>query len=268
MAPKTKGAAAQPAPKTQPAPSPNPPPPSNGVLTNNVQAPGGGPNNQKKAKRRQKQAQKLAAQGPPPELPPMDNPPLNGYAPQDQQQQGMPPPAQYNDPNFAADQYGQEDGGYVYSDEDPALDYDPSYPPANGMAPPPVTSKKKSRGTVPPPAPSADWPDVRTDPRSYPRRPPLSSDALRSIQRRTNDPMWDTNSMEERKRIKQFWLDLSEDKRRSLVNIEKRHVLEKMKEQQKHSCSCTVCGRKRTAIEEELEVLYDVSLSPHGLYFR
>ena len=30
-----------------------------------------------------------------------------------------------------------------------------------------------------------------------------------------------------------------------------------MKEQQKHSCSCTVCGRKRIAIEEELEVLYD-----------
>ena len=34
-------------------------------------------------------------------------------------------------------------------------------------------------------------------------------------------------------------------------------MLKKMKEQQKHSCSCTVCGRKRTAIEEELEVLYD-----------
>ncbi|KAF9804679.1 hypothetical protein IEO21_09293 [Rhodonia placenta] len=30
-----------------------------------------------------------------------------------------------------------------------------------------------------------------------------------------------------------------------------------MKEQQKHSCSCAVCGRKRNAIEEELEVLYD-----------
>lgn len=30
-----------------------------------------------------------------------------------------------------------------------------------------------------------------------------------------------------------------------------------MKEQQKHSCSCSVCGRKRNAIEEELEVLYD-----------
>jgi len=30
-----------------------------------------------------------------------------------------------------------------------------------------------------------------------------------------------------------------------------------MKEQQKHSCTCVVCGRKRVAIEEELEVLYD-----------
>jgi hypothetical protein len=41
------------------------------------------------------------------------------------------------------------------------------------------------------------------------------------------------------------------------VKVEKEAVLRKMKEQQKHSCSCTVCGRKRTAIEEELEVLYD-----------
>ncbi|KAG5439632.1 hypothetical protein PCK2_000766 [Pneumocystis canis] len=30
-----------------------------------------------------------------------------------------------------------------------------------------------------------------------------------------------------------------------------------MKEQQKHSCSCSVCDRKRVAIEEELEMLYD-----------
>ena len=55
----------------------------------------------------------------------------------------------------------------------------------------------------------------------------------------------------------QFWLELGEDERRSLVKVEKEAVLRKMKEQQKHSCSCTVCGRKRTAIEEELEVLYD-----------
>jgi len=30
-----------------------------------------------------------------------------------------------------------------------------------------------------------------------------------------------------------------------------------MKEQQKHSCSCPVCGRRRIAIEKELEMLYD-----------
>jgi len=30
-----------------------------------------------------------------------------------------------------------------------------------------------------------------------------------------------------------------------------------MKEQQRHTCSCSVCGRRRTAIEEELEMLYD-----------
>jgi hypothetical protein len=63
--------------------------------------------------------------------------------------------------------------------------------------------------------------------------------------------------MEERERIREFWLSLGEEERKSLVKIEKEAVLRKMKEQQKHSCSCTVCGRKRTAIEEELEVLYD-----------
>lgn len=62
---------------------------------------------------------------------------------------------------------------------------------------------------------------------------------------------------EERERIKEFWLSLNEKDRKGLVKIEKQTVLAKMKEQQKHSCSCTVCGRKRTAIEEELEVLYD-----------
>ena len=50
---------------------------------------------------------------------------------------------------------------------------------------------------------------------------------------------------------------MAEVERRSLVKVEKEAVLKKMKEQQKHSCSCSVCGRKRTAIEEELEVLYD-----------
>ncbi|CCM06449.1 uncharacterized protein FIBRA_08713 [Fibroporia radiculosa] len=69
--------------------------------------------------------------------------------------------------------------------------------------------------------------------------------------------IWSTSTTEERERIKEFWLGLGEEERRNLVKIEKEAVLKKMKEQQKHSCSCAVCGRKRNAIEEELEVLYD-----------
>ncbi|OLN97207.1 Stress response protein NST1-like protein 1 [Colletotrichum chlorophyti] len=73
----------------------------------------------------------------------------------------------------------------------------------------------------------------------------------------SKDKIWNTSSQEERERIKEFWLGLGENERKSLVKVEKDAVLKKMKEQQKHTCSCTVCGRKRTAIEEELEGLYD-----------
>lgn len=87
----------------------------------------------------------------------------------------------------------------------------------------------------------------------------MSPAAHRSLQRsaKHGGSIWNTSSQEERERIKEFWLSLSEEERKSLLKIEKEAVLRKMKEQQKHSCSCTVCGRKRTAIEEELEVLYD-----------
>ncbi|RMZ75190.1 hypothetical protein DV738_g5611, partial [Chaetothyriales sp. CBS 135597] len=86
--------------------------------------------------------------------------------------------------------------------------------------------------------------------------PAVSNAALRSAHR-MGDSLWNPSTQAERENIKQFWLGLGEDERRSLVKIEKEAVLRKMKEQQKHSCSCSVCGRKRTAIEEELEVLYD-----------
>ncbi|KAG8929910.1 hypothetical protein FRC02_004887 [Tulasnella sp. 418] len=72
-----------------------------------------------------------------------------------------------------------------------------------------------------------------------------------------NNRLWSTNSSEERERIKEFWLGLKESERKALVKVEKDMVLKKMKEQQKHSCSCAVCGRKKSAIEEELEVLYE-----------
>lgn len=71
------------------------------------------------------------------------------------------------------------------------------------------------------------------------------------------DRIWNTSTNEERARIKDFWLSLGEADRRSLVKLEKEAVLRKMKEQQKNSCSCSVCGRKRAAIEGELETLYD-----------
>ena len=90
-----------------------------------------------------------------------------------------------------------------------------------------------------------------------PPPPALSTAALRSARNIPKDRIWNTSTAEERERIKEFWLSLGEAERRSLVKVEKDAVLRKMKEQQKHSCSCTVCGRKRTAIEEELEVLYD-----------
>ncbi len=69
--------------------------------------------------------------------------------------------------------------------------------------------------------------------------------------------VWQTSTSEERERIKEFWLDLNQDERQTLVTLEKDAVLKRMKEQQRHSCACAVCGRKRSAIEDELEVLYD-----------
>ncbi|CAG8516037.1 2638_t:CDS:10 [Ambispora leptoticha] len=69
--------------------------------------------------------------------------------------------------------------------------------------------------------------------------------------------IWNTNNNEERQRIREFWLQLGEEERRSLLKVEKEMVLKKMKEQQKSPCSCSGCGKKRTAIEEELEILYD-----------
>lgn len=90
-----------------------------------------------------------------------------------------------------------------------------------------------------------------------PPPPPLSNAVFRSAHKISKDRIWNTSTQEERENIKDFWLHLGEEERRSLVKVEKEAVLRKMKEQQKHSCSCTVCGRKRTAIEEELEVLYD-----------
>ncbi|KAF4996149.1 hypothetical protein FGRMN_4641, partial [Fusarium graminum] len=106
--------------------------------------------------------------------------------------------------------------------------------------------KKKKKGPSADPASPIPEP-LEPEPHSHlPQGPGMSRDKI-----------WSTSNQVERERIKAFWLGLGEDERKSLVKVEKDAVLKKMKEQQKHTCSCTVCGRKRTAIEEELEGLYD-----------
>ncbi|KIJ34966.1 hypothetical protein M422DRAFT_34884, partial [Sphaerobolus stellatus SS14] len=148
----------------------------------------------------------------------------------------------------------------------------PVPPPAARTQPPAAIPSSRAAGKqpmsysatapAPAPAPAPTAPPSRTHrtatkpsvPSHYHHSSAASSQTSKSA---VNNKLWNTNSAEERERIKEFWLSLGEDERRNLVKIEKEAVLKKMKEQQKHSCSCAVCGRKRHAIEEELEVLYD-----------
>ena len=111
------------------------------------------------------------------------------------------------------------------------------------------SKKKKKKGSTPGPAAEIETPH------EHPSSPPPN--LVHRGSGISKEKIWNTSSQEERERIKEFWLGLGEDERKSLVKVEKDAVLKKMKEQQKHTCSCTVCGRKRTAIEEELEGLYD-----------
>ncbi|OCK86278.1 hypothetical protein K432DRAFT_387952 [Lepidopterella palustris CBS 459.81] len=251
--------------------------PTNGVTHGHPPAPVGV--NRKKQKRREKQAARQAAsQGPQ-----QDTNSRNGHLPHGQSSahrlhphSGQQAP-DYGDHEFD-DQSDPGDGEY-YSDED-----EPGYGQAYGTnghyqsdyagdgsgtsKNSKKKKKKKSRplsqnsphnapsgrsSTVPPPLSSSIPPPPPPPPQAF------SNATLRTVQRGANskDRIWNTSTSEERERIKEFWLSLGEDERKSLVKIEKEAVLRKMKEQQKHSCSCTVCGRKRTAIEEELEVLYD-----------
>jgi len=141
-----------------------------------------------------------------------------------------------------------EDDEEYYSDQDREYDDNEPYSPPPPSAPAPAAgksrkgkkkSKKKAGG-------------------NELIGPGGGGGAVGQVQtRKGKDRIWNTSTTEERERIKDFWLSLGEEERRSLVKVEKEAVLRKMKEQQKHSCSCSVCGRKRTAIEEELEVLYD-----------
>lgn len=81
--------------------------------------------------------------------------------------------------------------------------------------------------------------------------PVSSSNGLASSQSQTGEDghqqkIWNTTTAEEKERIKEFWLGLSEQERRNLVRVEKEHVSKRVKEGSKIlNCSCHVCGRKQ-----------------------
>jgi hypothetical protein len=236
--------------------------PLNGTAA--AHAPVSGVVNRKKQKRREKLAAKQAADVQKPQPPTTKN----GFPPHGQastalahSSPGQPAP-RYADPELD-DPAQYDDDGDFYSDEDDERyehEYGPNGHYPSGYAAAPAAgkkTKKKKKGTM---GAQQQPPYHHTMPLRHvpfnPSPPPhLNHDASHRFD--DKDRIWNTSSSEERERIREFWLSLGEDERKSLVKIEKEAVLRKMKEQQKHSCSCTVCGRKRTAIEEELEVLYD-----------
>ncbi|KAI4094342.1 MAG: hypothetical protein LQ344_002242 [Seirophora lacunosa] len=236
--------------------------------------------NRKKQKRREKQAARLAAEQqttPETRAPqPAVDAPYNDF----DYRSAQPPPPTTNGFDYAASDYDEADryepaeGEDLYYTDDDGHLYERTFGlTPNGFLghspiPQPSSSRKEKKkpegkensfahGAYGPPYPPShpSHPSHFRPPPPPPPPPPMSNS--RAARHVTKDRIWNTSTQEERERIKEFWLSLGEEERRSLVKVEKEAVLKKMKEQQKHSCSCTVCGRKRTAIEEELEQLYD-----------
>ncbi|KAJ2747873.1 Stress response protein nst1 [Coemansia sp. BCRC 34301] len=69
--------------------------------------------------------------------------------------------------------------------------------------------------------------------------------------------LWSSDAIEEKRRVREFWLSLGDAERQSLIVAEKKVVQARVREHQNFSCSCNVCSRKREAIESELDCLYD-----------
>ena len=65
------------------------------------------------------------------------------------------------------------------------------------------------------------------------------------------------SSAEEREQVARYWQRLAQRERRALVDQERAAVQRKLREFQKHACGCTVCTRKRAAIDTKLQELYD-----------
>ncbi|EXJ86656.1 hypothetical protein A1O3_03609 [Capronia epimyces CBS 606.96] len=215
--------------------------------------------NRKKQKRREKEAAKRAAEQKSPNGIAHASPTENGRLPPIKQGRGpvkgyFTEEADYADPSQPpyAD-LGSPEEAFYSGDEDPNYGEEADAVPDSSWL---NTSKRKKVKNTKNHLADSDLSRASTM-LSRSHIPPLSNAAIRASHKLSSEQIWNTSTQAERENIKQFWLELGEEERRSLVKVEKEAVLRKMKEQQKHSCSCSVCGRKRTAIEEELEVLYD-----------
>lgn len=62
--------------------------------------------------------------------------------------------------------------------------------------------------------------------------------------------------LEERRKIGEFWVNLKPIRRRKIMEIEKNLLLREIKDNHRHVCSCSVCGRKRAFIDKEIERLF------------
>lgn len=124
-----------------------------------------------------------------------------------------------------------------------------------------TSNRKKSAKAVSVPAEPSDFQQVRllsiTLLPPTPRRPVVNTANPGTSLQSPFSYSGSLPAVSERHRVKRFWLGLSDVERKSFVNVEKKAVLKKMEVQEKHTCSCAVCIRNKTAINEELEGLYD-----------
>ncbi|KAI5955427.1 NST1 [Candida margitis] len=97
-----------------------------------------------------------------------------------------------------------------------------------------------------------------------------------------HNSLWDSASIEEQEKLKQFWESLAEPQKLELVKIDKESIMKMFKNETRqhlqqlsqsqsnsnssnsgnnssgqNNCTCKYCGRRNNLIEEELESIYD-----------
>jgi hypothetical protein len=144
---------------------------------------------------------------------------------QQQRQPSNPPQHTHDAPHYQ--EFDDDDSEYGYASPDQPNGHVNGHP----------TDKKK-------PKKKKDKPDDQFTP------DPSARPSIENV--------WNITKAEERDQIKAFWISLSDDERKSLLVLEKNSVLKTMRDTSaRQTCSCTICGRRRIAIEAELEAMYE-----------